>query len=214
MTNNCSESAKRLKYSKALRKTINVYEDYAEKYFSLHSNINEIRDVIDSYIERFEGNTILDIGCGPGRDAQYFSQHGFSPVGIDLAAFFLKMARKNVPHVPFLKMDMRLLGFAEESFDGLWACASFMHIPRSEALNVLYGFDRVVKEGGTLFLAVIKGKEEKMVPNENYGGQQRFFAFYDVEEIQAMIEKANFHILETRINEGKDTWIDIYAKKL
>ena len=54
-------------------KTIKTYEELAEDYYKTHFDINEIKNIADFFIQNLKGQKILDIGCGPGRDAKYFS---------------------------------------------------------------------------------------------------------------------------------------------
>lgn len=114
-------------------KTIQTYEETAEGYYKTHFDINEIKNITDFFIQNLKGAKILDIGCGPGRDAKYFYEHDLKVIGIDLTSNFVKMASKNVPNAKFIQMDMRKLDFPENTFDGIWACASFPHIPKKEA---------------------------------------------------------------------------------
>ena len=53
-------------------KTIQTYEETAEDYYKTHFDINEIKNIADFFIQNLNGQKILDIGCGPGRDAKYF----------------------------------------------------------------------------------------------------------------------------------------------
>ena len=125
-------------------KTIKTYEELAEDYYKTHFDINEIKNIADFFIQNLKGQKILDIGCGPGRDAKYFSENGLEVTGIDLTSNFVKMASQNVPNAKFIQMDMRNLDFAENTFDGIWACASFLHIPKEDAKNTLLGLWRTV----------------------------------------------------------------------
>ncbi|MEW6231808.1 MAG: methyltransferase domain-containing protein, partial [Chloroflexota bacterium] len=114
----------------AVAKTIKTYEETAEDYYKTHFDINEVKNIADFFIQNLKGQKILDIGCGPGRDAKYFSEHGLKVTGADLTSNFVKMASQNVPNAKFVQMDMRNLGFPENTFDGIWACASFLHVPK------------------------------------------------------------------------------------
>ncbi len=81
---------------------------------------------------------IVDIGCGPGRDALLLAQMGFTIVGTDLSEAMLDEARKRTHEQPeaeritFRRMDMRHLELADASCAGLWVSASFLHIPKRE----------------------------------------------------------------------------------
>ncbi|MDP4039665.1 MAG: methyltransferase domain-containing protein [Candidatus Pacearchaeota archaeon] len=144
-------------------KIIKTYEELAEDYYKTHFDINEIKNIADFFIQNLKGQKILDIGCGPGRDAKYFSEHDLEVTGIDLTSNFVKMASRNVPNAKFMQMDMRNPDFPENTFDGLWACASFLYVPKEDAKNTLLGFRKILKTAGIIYLSVKQGNEKKLV---------------------------------------------------
>jgi len=194
-------------------KTIKTYEELAEDYYKTHFDINEIKNIADFFIQNLKGQKILDIGCGPGRDAKYFSEHNLEVTGIDLTSNFVKMASQNVPNAKFMQMDMRNLDFPENTFDGIWACASFLHVPKEDAKNTLLGFRKILKPAGLIYISVKQGNEEKFVEKDEYKGRTKFFAFYTQDEFKNLIEPCNFKILKVLIDEKKDTWINVFATK-
>ncbi|MFH1592975.1 MAG: methyltransferase domain-containing protein [Candidatus Woesearchaeota archaeon] len=194
-------------------KTIKTYEELAEDYYKTHFDINEIKNIADFFIQNLKGQKILDIGCGPGRDAKYFSEHDLEVTGIDLTSNFVKMASQNVPNAKFKQMDMRNLDFPENTFDGIWACASFLHVPKEDAKNTLLGFKKILKPAGLIYLSVKQGDEEKFVEKDEYKGRTKFFAFYTQDEFKNLIESCNFKIVKVLIDNKKDTWINVFATK-
>ncbi|VVB61287.1 Ubiquinone biosynthesis O-methyltransferase [uncultured archaeon] len=195
--------------------TIETYEATAADFYKReeHFDIPEIIVFADFFIKKLKGKKILDIGCGPGRDSKYFSGNGLDVTGIDAASSFIKIASKNVPAAKFIKMDMRKLDFPGNSFDGIWACASFLHIPKSEARNTLIGISCVLKPRGILYISVKEGSEEKVLKKEEYLGRAKFFAFYTQKEFEDLIVSCGFEIIETRIDKKADTWINVFAIK-
>lgn len=168
----------------AVTTTIQTYEATAEDYYRTRFDINEIKDIADFFLQNLKGKKILDIGCGPGRDAKYFSEHGLEVTGIDLTTNFLKIAFQNVPNAKFLQMDMRALDFPENSFDGIWACASFLHVPKKDAKNTLFGFRKILNPAGLMYISVKAGTDEKLIQKEEYNGRTKFFAFYSEDELK------------------------------
>jgi ubiquinone/menaquinone biosynthesis C-methylase UbiE len=195
-------------------RTIQAYEETAEDYQKTHFDINEIKNIIDFFIRHSKGQKILDIGCGPGRDAKYFSKQGLDVTGIDLTSNFIKMASKNAPNAIFKQMDMRNLDFPENTFDGIYSCASFLHIPKKDAKDTLLGFRKILKPAGLVYVSVKAGTEEKFVQRKEYKGRKKFFAFYTEDEFKNLIEFCNFKILKIIINKKKDNiWINVFATK-
>lgn len=194
-------------------KTIRTYENIAEEHYHSHFDINEVKYIADFFIKNLKGQKVLDVGCGAGRDAKYFSEHGLSVTGIELAYNFIKIASKNAPNTKLVRMDMRKLGFLENSFDGVWACASFLHLPKKDAKNALLGFGKILKPGGLLCLGVKKGDGEKLVKEKRYKNKERFIAFYNEEELKNLVESCGFKIIKVIIDQKEISWIDVFAVK-
>lgn len=198
----------------AVIKTIKTYEKIADDYYKDHFDINDIKSIADFFIKRLKGQKILDIGCGPGRDAKYFSEHNLQVTGIDLTSNFLKIASLNAPNAKFIQMDMRNLDFSENSFDGIWASASFLHVPKKDAKNTLLGFKKVLKPMGIIYLSVKQGDGEKFIQKDSYKENEKFFVFYTEKEFRLLVKSCNFKLIKVLINKHKDTWINIFARKV
>ena len=196
-----------------IKETVETYEKIAVEYSQRNLDVKLVEHLLAYFIENLKGKKILDVGCGHGRDAKYLSERGFEVVGIDLSRSLLKIARRMAPKAKFLLMDMRDLKFGDEEFDGIWSCASFLHIPKREALKTLKEFRRVLKPGGLLYLGVKKGEGERMVEKEHYKGGKKFFAFYTEKELKDMLKKVGFKVEEVVIEKKRDTWINVFARK-
>ncbi|MBN2094699.1 MAG: methyltransferase domain-containing protein [Candidatus Aenigmarchaeota archaeon] len=198
--------------------TIKTYDGYAETYDEIYgegwSGLEEFREIMDEFVARVPGKRVLDIGCGPGRDAKYFSEKGLDVTAIELSKAFLEIARKNVPQAKVIFMDMRHMDFPGSSFDGLWATASFLHIPKNQAKSTLEGFSRILKSGGLMFISVKQGEGEKFVRKDYYNGSAKFFAFYTREEFEALLGSAGFKVEKVLVkNKNNGTWISVFASK-
>ncbi len=135
-------------------KTIQVYNDHANDYFRINASLEPLQDLLDFFITNVTGKRILDVGCGPGRDAKYFSLANFEVFGIDLSRNLLDLAQRNAPSATFRLMDMRKLDFPPGFFDGIWAAASVLHIPKKDALSTLRGFRIILKSEGLLYIGL------------------------------------------------------------
>ncbi len=112
--------------------------------------------------------TILDFGCGPGRDLKTFTAMGHVAIGLDGAATFVEMARAEtgceVWHQDFLALDL-----PAERFDGIFANASLFHVPRAELPRVLRELHAALKPGGVLFCSNPRGSNEEGWNGGRYG---------------------------------------------
>lgn len=196
-----------------VEKTRKTYEEIAGDFFKIHSEIAEVKEMSDLFIQGLKGKKILDIGCGPGRDSKYFSEAGLEVTGIDLAKSFVVLASENAPRAKILQMDMRHLDFSENTFDGVWASASLLHIPKSEAKSTLEGFARILKAGGLLFISVKEGDGEGLVETPEYPGRKRFFAFWKESELENLLNLCGFNIQKTIVKKKKYLWLSFFATK-
>jgi ubiquinone/menaquinone biosynthesis C-methylase UbiE len=175
-------------------------------------------DEFDIYKNLIDGKKVLDIGCGAGRDAAIFVEDNFEYTGIDASSGMLKVAAELVPTAVFKQMDFYTLEFSENSFDGFWAAASFLHVPKKDVRAVLQEAKRVLKPGGVGFISIREKVDidEGMVEQEKYGGVSRYFAFYTQEEFKHILEDNGFEVVKMtthREEDGKINWLSFFVKK-
>lgn len=185
--------------------TIDTYESVAEQYRERNADRASIRSLLNRFLDAVDGDRVLDVGCGPGWETETFAERGYDPVGVDLTPAFLRMASDRTVTGRFARMDMRRLGVGDDSIDGLWACASFLHVPRSDASATLAEFYRVLRSG-TLALAVKRG--DGTASGTVYENDDRRFTLYTPEEITECVTAAGFTITECTNDEG---WIQCIA---
>jgi len=178
-----------------LKKTTASYDNLYENYMNRHSSLDEIGEELQEFANSARCGVVLDVGCAHGRDLRFFSGRGFEPIGIDLSRKLLHAARDS--KVEVLLVDMRYVGFRREVFDGLWVCASFLHLPKSDADRVLGEFHRILKKGCPMYLTVQQGEGERLVETER--GFVRFFAYYGLKEIKKLVLRNEFKIMKTRL---------------
>ena len=123
-------------------------------------------------------------------------------------------ARKRLAQARFVQADLRRPPFAPQRFDGIWARASLLHMPRA-------GFDRALAElvrllrkpGGVLYLALKGGQGEQWVTGGS--GRRTFFAYYQPDEIETSLARTGFQVLEywtAKDQAGRDrSWINVVA---
>lgn len=165
------------------------------------------------------GAAILDVGCGPGLIGLRFAAKGFKVTGIDLSEEMIALAKVAVPSGRFSALDMRELDQIKETFDGVFARASLLHIPKNEAAEVVGAMACRLKSGGVLFMAVKEVREgrgeEEMVKESDYGyDYERFFSYYRQDEILAYMHQAGVTpIFEEFVGEPGKRWIIVMGRK-
>src|SRR5262245_5024139 len=103
------------------------------------------------------GGRILDAGCGSGRDSLAFMARGYQVLAIDGAAAMVRAAA--AASVPAGRLRLQEVDF-DAKFDGVWACASLLHVPRVEILEVLGRLARALRPGGVMYLSFKRGDGE------------------------------------------------------
>jgi SAM-dependent methyltransferase len=126
-----------------------------------------------SHITSAAPHTILDFGCGPGRDLKVFSGLGHTAIGLDGAEHFAHMAHADsgceVWQQNFLKLDL-----PEQRFDGVYANASLFHVPSRELPRVLQQLHATLKPDGVLFASNPRGQNQEGWQGERYGSHLDF----------------------------------------
>ena len=137
------------------------------------------------YIESEPPFTILDLGCGPGRDLKVFTELGHIAVGLEGAPRFAVMARAysgcEVWQQDFLKLDL-----PDNHFDGVFANAALFHVPSQELPRVLLELHATLKPCGVLFSSNPHGH------NQEGWNRGRYGAYYDLETWRRFMSAAGF----------------------
>jgi ubiquinone/menaquinone biosynthesis C-methylase UbiE len=153
---------------------------------------------------------VLDVGCGAGRDMAWLERLGLNITGVDYSQRMLAYALARADG-PLLLMDMRHLGLRSQQFQGVWCCASLLHLPKSEAPLALVEMRRVLVPGGVLFLSVEQGIGEVWEPC-TYADTERFFARYEQGEMTALLSECGFATIESSSGQGAGRlWLQFFA---
>lgn len=176
--------------------TRNSYESSAEEYAKNVSHLHP-RAQGEKFQKMLPDHAmILDVGCGSGRDAKVFSERGLKVVGVDFSSKMIEVAKRTAPQAQFYEMDLEDLNFPKESFDGVWASCSLLHIPKNRVISVLSKIHTLLKEDGVLYLSVKQGTGERIERDNRYGGLEKFWSFFQEDELRIFLANADFKILE------------------
>lgn len=187
---------------------MNYYDLNAQEFFD-----GTVDADMSSHHEEFlsqlpENGHILDAGCGSGRDTLIFTSRGFKVTAIDGSFEMCRLASeytgREVLHMQFQGIDFY------ESFDGIWASASLLHVPSSEMGLVLEKFRKSLKEGGVLYASFKYGDFE----GERNG---RYFNDFTEESAVQLFEGNGFDVIKTwithdaRKDRRDERWVNILA---
>jgi SAM-dependent methyltransferase len=152
------------------RVTLEHYEKRAEDFWR-GTREHDVSQNIAALLRHIEGPapfTILDFGCGPGRDLQAFKQLGHTAIGLEGAPSLAAMARKH-SGCEVWEQDFLRLALPAARFDGVFANASLFHVPARELPRVLGELRAALKPRGVLFASNPHGHDEEGWNRGRYG---------------------------------------------
>ena len=129
--------------------------DYAKQTLTV-----DFSDTQDRFLEKLPaGAHILDFGCGAGRDTKYFLEHGYIVTAVDGSPELCEIASKHTG-IPVRHMFFQDLNDAE-AYDGIWACASVLHLPIDILNDVFSRMSTAVRTNGILYVSFKYGSFEE-----------------------------------------------------
>jgi SAM-dependent methyltransferase len=167
--------------------TLAHYNERAEAFWR-GTRDHDVSQNIAALLQAIEGRppfTILDFGCGPGRDLQAFAALGHVPIGLEGAAEFAAMARAHTG-CEVWQQDFLALDLPARHFDGVFANASLFHVPAQELPRVLEQLCATLKPRGVLFASNPRGDNQEGWNGERYG------AYHDLETWRRYVSRAGF----------------------
>ena len=180
--------------------TIKWYDSNAEKYADTteqHSSPEQIKD----FIHLLPTNAkVLDAGCGGGRDTKLLQQAGANAMGLDLSSGLIDEAKKRNPKLNFIQGSFLELPFKDDSFDGVWAHASLLHLENvDDVKKSLSEFNRVLNPNGVLHILVKAqtGDEKTAVVSDSLSGHDRFFQYFTQQELKNLLQEQGFEGIKT-----------------
>jgi len=204
-----------------VKKLKDTYNKIAKDYTKDHAEDTWDDDFIEYFSQELpRGAKVLDLGCGPGTDSVKLAKKNkdFKIYGLDLSDELLKIASEQLPKANFLQGDMlQKFPYEDNFFDGVFAKASLVHIPKTEIGKVLEEMIRVAKKNGILHIAVKRGEGEQEVRENDYGYKyERFFSYWQSEEIKEVFNKYNLTLFkyDEKVNPNTGSaWLKFLLRK-
>jgi SAM-dependent methyltransferase len=155
------------------------------------------RQLLDRSAAQVKGRGVAcDMGCGPGHVARYLHERGVSVIGVDLSSGMVDRARQLNPEIEFRQGTMLALDFPNETWAGIAAFYSIIHIDPAEIGQALRELKRVLRPGGVLLLAFHVGEE--IIHLDEWWGQKVSvdFFFLRPQQVAISLQSAGFVVDE------------------
>jgi SAM-dependent methyltransferase len=158
------------------------------------------------------GAHILDAGCGSGRDALAFLERGYEVTALDASEAMTKLASRHIGR-PVLRMSFDEVWFRDR-FDGVWACAPLLHVPREHMPRVLERLVLALRAGGVMYASFKYGEEEGVRDG-------RLFSDYSEDKFRRLLDtRCDMQLIRlwrtTGVRPGSsDTvWLNVLLRRL
>jgi ubiquinone/menaquinone biosynthesis C-methylase UbiE len=178
-------------------KTIETYNQLAREYDEETSDFWELfpRAFIDTFATEVGNGKILNVGSGPGRDGLLLKDRRLDVTCLDASSAMVELSRQR--GLTSIVGDFLDLPFENESFEGVWAYTSLLHIPKSDIRLAFTEIRRVLKLNGVFALGLIEGSTESY--RESSGvNQPRWFSYYSHTEVMELLQEFNFKFLHSK----------------
>lgn len=192
-------------------KTLKYYNENAQSFASGTVSV-KFTEVQDKFLEKLNSDAyILDFGCGAGRDTKYFLSRGYQVDAVDGSEQLCRIASEytgiKVRQMLFQELDEK------EKYDGIWACASILHLPKKQLREVLENMYAALKSEGWIYISFKYGEFE----GERNG---RYFTDFTTDTFKEFIHdmhglKIEEHWItgDVRPGRGEEKWLNLLLQK-
>lgn len=194
-----------------IKSTIDYYNTNAGEFAKGTKNV-DFAHMQNRFLDKLTRKaTILDFGCGSGRDTKYFLEQGYTVEAIDGSKELCKLASEytgtNVKNMLFQELN------EIEKYDGIWACSSILHLPYNELEYVMQKMAVALKKQGIIYTSFKYGTHE----GERNG---RYFIDMTEETFAKFIEKIpqlsieeQWVTTDVRPGRGEEQWLNLILRK-
>lgn len=192
-------------------KTLEYYEKHAEDFYrdTVYADVTELYQL---FLDKLPSKArILDLGCGSGRDSKHFKELGYEVTAMDGSPELCRLASLNIGQQVVCKTFAEIND--QNAFDGIWACASLLHVPAEELKAVLEQLKKALVPKGILYASFKYGNSER-----NKDG--RYFNDCTEEKAESFLigsggwRSWSFYITkDVRAGRGEEAWLNIIAVK-
>lgn len=195
-----------------MNNTIQYYQQNAEQ-FSRETRSVDFSQNQDKFMSKLKKNdTILDFGCGSGRDTKCFLEHGFQVEAIDGSEELCRLAGEftgiKVKHLLFQELAEK------DKYDGIWACSSILHLPKQELIEVIQKMSLALKSKGIIYTSFKYGTFEGE-RNGRYFTDMTEDSFAEILQTTKELQiEEQWITSDVRPGRGNEKWLNVILRKM
>ena len=192
-------------------KTLKYYNENAQSFASGTVSV-KFTKVQDKFLEKLNPDAyILDFGCGAGRDTKYFLSRGYQVDAVDGSEQLCRIASEytgiKVRQMLFQELDEK------EKYDGIWACASILHLPKKQLREVLKNMYAALKSKGWIYISFKYGEFEGE-RNGRYFTDFTTYTFKDfIHDMHGLKIEEHWITGDVRPGRGEEKWLNLLLQK-
>ncbi len=166
---------------------IDFYQHNAKTYFDSTAQLDSTSFLMPLAQELPLGASVLDVGCGSGRDLLWLASQGFNPTGLERSSSLAIMARE-FSGCPVLEGDFFTFDFASIYVDALILIGALVHVERHLFVEVLHRVSVALKDGGLIYLSLKEGT------GEHANDDGRVFTLWSQEQLETIFMELDFRV--------------------
>lgn len=187
------------------------YDTNAEAFIdsTLHADVSGLYARFEEKLR--PGCSILDLGCGSGRDSLYYAKCGYRVSALDPSPAMCAHTRSLVD-IPVYEMQAEDMTF-QEAFDAVWACASLLHVPRGRQVPVLKKIAAALKEGGICYCSWKYGDSDREKDGRHFTDLTEASFRALLQKVPELREEAVWTTQDVRSGREDQKWLNVLLRK-
>lgn len=194
-----------------ISETIQYYNEHSSSFIqsTIHADMSDIQTKFIKYLK--DGASILDFGCGTGRDSKMFLEHGYQVTALDGSEEMCKQTERLINKPAICTNFLEYMPNIE--YDAIWACASLLHLPSEQLEEVMKRLYKALKMDGTFYASFKYGEYEGI-------RKGRYFTDMTEQRFEEILQRfGEFYVKEyyitsdVRPGRENEKWLNVYLGK-
>ena len=169
---------------------VNSYEKYAHERASHSPDEFKVQERSEflKFLEAEERETLLEIGCGPGWDAQFFQSQGLRVLAVDNTPTMVNLTAEK--GIAAQVLDCYDLDQINERFDAVYTMNCLLHIPKQDFDRILLLISRRLNDNGLMYIGIWGDQNFEGIWEQDGYEPKRFFSFWKVEALLEVLQRS------------------------